>query len=109
MMDDDSARRFQTESNRIEGITETSDAEVAALKHFVASESPTIKSVSNYVAIIQPGAVLRTRKGLNVRVGEHVAPPGGGDIRSELRWILNDALSGVHPIMSTSGMRPCTR
>jgi hypothetical protein len=43
---------------------------------------------------MQPGARLRDRAGLNVRVGGHYPPAGGSAIRTGLLLILADAVWG---------------
>ncbi len=84
---------FQRESNRIEGIGGVLSGEVEALERFVTLRSweLTVSALQEYVAVIQPDAALRTAVGSNVRVGSHVAPPGGPDIVPALEAILQNA------------------
>lgn len=80
------------ESNRIEGILRavTSD-ELEAFQIFMALEHPTIHDLCRFVDICQPGAELRNRPGMNVRVGRYEPPPGGYDIITKLYVLLEDA------------------
>lgn len=80
------------ESNRIEGILRLpSRAELMEFERFMALSSVTVPDLVRFVDFYQPGAVLRDRVGLNVRVGSHVAPRGGPGIESELRRLLDEA------------------
>jgi hypothetical protein len=86
---------FVRESNRIEGILrEPTDAEVSATMDFLARRAPEVLDVENLVGIYQPDAVLRLRPGLNVRVGSHVAPPGGPEIGARLAELLDEVDGG---------------
>jgi hypothetical protein len=84
-----SLENFQRESNRIEGIAVVLDGQVAALRHIVEAQTLTVACVEAYVSACQPGAVLRRAIGLNVRVGDHIAPPGGPGIETSLTQILS--------------------
>lgn len=87
--------RFVAESNRIEGIHRPpTAAEIAEHVKFVALRYPTVEALEAFVQVYQPGARLRDRPGLNVRVGDHVAPPGGPEIRLRLETLLMEV--GVH-------------
>lgn len=85
---------FIRESNHIEGIhREPTHAEIEEFKRFMALEEVTIPDLEQFVRIYQPKkpqGLLRRRKGLNVRVGEHRPAPGGPDIVTELQMILED-------------------
>lgn len=73
-------RSFVRESNRIEGILRAPlKREIEAHEHFLASND-TLADLEDFVAAIQPGAVLRREDWLNVRVGSHIAPRGGPEI-----------------------------
>lgn len=82
---------FQKESNYIEGIRRVRPGEVEALERFVSLRELTVSALQDYVSVIQPDAALRTAPGLDVRVGDHVAPPGGPDIVPALETILQNA------------------
>lgn len=86
--------RFVTESNRIEGILrEPTRAELAAHWHFVKLGQIEVADVAALVSVCAPGHVLRDRPGLNVRVGNHIAPEGGPQIREQLASLLRRAAS----------------
>lgn len=78
---------FANESNKIEGMPLANAREIAVLQEFIQSTAGSSDLV-NYVARVAPGHVLRDREGLNVRVGSHVAPPGGPARRAELEGLL---------------------
>jgi hypothetical protein len=83
-----SLKDFVRESNRIEGIhREPTDAECRAHHEFLNSP-PTVERLCDLVAVLAPGHVIRDRVGLNVRVGGHIAPPGGPEIVPALEAIL---------------------
>jgi hypothetical protein len=82
---------FVRESNRIEGIRrEPTAAEVEAHRGFLALDGIAITDVQALVAVLAPGHRIRDQHGLNVRVGNHIAPAGGPDIREALQVILQD-------------------
>lgn len=83
---------FVRESNRIEGIhRDPLDAEIEAHLVLLDRDEVRIDDLSLFVSSVQPGAALRDRIGMNVRVGRHVAPMGGRDIVIELTKILKRA------------------
>lgn len=91
---------FVRESNRIEGIhREPSRAEIEALDAFISLDCVSIGDLQAFVEINQPGAVLRDRPGLDVRVGNHFPPRGGPEIREALQSILDGALAQDHPYL----------
>lgn len=79
---------FVAESNRIEGIRGTTDAEVEAHRHLLGLSRVDVSDLEEFVSIIAPGNVLRDRPGYDVRVGDHVPPRGGPEIRLALEAIL---------------------
>lgn len=82
-------RRFVAESNRIEGITRPpTRLETEELARFVRLESVAIEDLVRFVSVHQPGARLRDRAGLDVRVGLYYPPPGGPVVRDELARLL---------------------
>lgn len=86
------AHSFMVESNRIEGIHRApTEQEIDATLEFVAAEVVTIEHLKALVAVYQPNAELRDRIHLNVRVGSHIAPRGGGGIVTALVQILMEA------------------
>lgn len=81
---------FVEESNRIEGIDRVQQHELDAHATFLALRKITTDDLSTFVKAVQPNAVLRTGLGMNVRVGSHIAPPGGQEIPLQLQEILDD-------------------
>ena len=81
--------RFVAESWRIEGLHTFDDVHLAAHAAFIARTSLTIADLALFVDTIQPGARLRHQPGLNVRVGDHVAPAGGPAIVERLQHLLD--------------------
>lgn len=83
---------FIKESNRIEGIVrEPTVEEIAEYARFMALSEITMEDVTNFVKVYQPGAMLRDKVGLNVRVGSHVPIPGGPKVKRELGYIISAA------------------
>ncbi len=88
-------RRFIQQSNAIEGLGDIDPStQLPLYEAFLDLEEPTVKDLCNFVNRIQPGAVLRDQVGLNVKVGEHVPPLGGPEIRAHLGLILIQAIDG---------------
>ena len=89
---------FVRESNRIEGITRNPrESELSAHETLLGLDVVTVADLTAFVAIVQPGAVLRNRPGLDVRVGNHNPPRGGPDIVPALERILRYA-HGPQPV-----------
>ncbi len=83
---------FVRESNRIEGINrDPSGMEISSSVAFLARPEIEIAHISRMVSAFQPDAVLRDRPGLNVRVGDHIAPPGGQEVACALLEIVGAA------------------
>ena len=82
---------FIQESNKIEGILSAVNyKEIEAYRKFLKLDIITVKDLEEFVSFVQPNAELRRRVGLDVRVGNHVAPPGGHNIEIQLNIILNN-------------------
>ena len=62
--------------------------QLEAHEWFLALERITIVDLEAFVDLVQPGARLRVERGMDVRVGNHVPPPGGPDIRGSLKRLL---------------------
>lgn len=91
---------FVTESNRIEGIfRDTTKAEIDAHMALLAEGPGTldVAALQAFVAVVAPGKKLREKRGMDVRVGSHIAPPGGPDIGDKLCEILTSACEGADP------------
>lgn len=85
-------REKVAESNRIEGILrEPSQNEIDEFDRFMRLETVKVTSLAQFVKVYQPNATLRDRAGLDVRVGNHVPPPGGPHILAQLQALLADA------------------
>lgn len=85
-------RVFVRESNRIEGIHRPpTKRELQAHADLLDLPELTVMHVAQFVAAVQPGAELRIREGMNVRVGNHRPPPGGSAIGFTLKGLLIDA------------------
>jgi hypothetical protein len=92
---------FVRESNRIEGITrDPTGDEIDAHAAFINVSFPCTSDLEGFVAIIAPGHRLRDKHGLDVRVGNHIAPRGGPEIRQALDTLLARVAEGAdlyHP------------
>jgi len=84
---------FANESNKIEGMQKAKGYELDALAAFLSLQSVTVADLETYVSLVAPGHELRRRVGLNVRVGNHIAPPGGPEIELELQSMLENIWS----------------
>lgn len=83
---------FVRASNLIEGITrEPTREELDEMKQFLKLRELTVSDVSKFVSVCQPGAILRNRPGLDVRIGNYIPPRGHKDITKKLDVILNMA------------------
>ncbi len=83
---------FLIESNRIEGITEPPLLDqLDAASDFLDLTVVTVSDLERLVAVFQPGAVLRDRRGLDVQVGNHCPPRGGFAIRMAVERVLSRA------------------
>ena len=81
-------RAFVRESNRIEGIKRTTDKQVHAHRIFL-SYQVSVQALVELVAVLQPDARLRDSDGVpGVRVADHIAPPSGPQIRTDLEAVL---------------------
>ena len=91
-------RDFVRESNRIEGILrEPTDDEMMAHGAIANLEIIRASDLEGFVKIVAPRHRLRDQYGLDVRVGDHIAPPGCPEIRTSLEAIVNKAMRGDSP------------
>lgn len=91
---------FVKESNRIEGILrEPTSAEIMAHQTLLATSTGCLeeKTLVDFVAVVAPGKLLREKRGMDVRVGSHIAPRGGPEISDKLIEILTSAAEGADP------------
>ena len=91
---------FLEESSLIEGITLTHDdlgAQATALKTLLEVREINTFRLAEFRAVVQPDAMLRNKPGMNVSVGGHLPPVGGGHVVEALQDILGDANLGEHP------------
>ncbi len=93
--------QFLTESNLIERIDRPpTEQELTATQSFLRLDKIHQRDLSNLVNVYAPGHRLRSIPGLNVRVGDYVAPPGGPAIAEHLAGLLkevNQNLTGPWP------------
>ena len=86
---------FINESNMIEGIhRKASKGEIDAHLKILNLVTLTVADLCEFVSVVAPGHVLRNEIGLNVRVGNYIAPPGGMEIEGALARIF--AMSDYH-------------
>jgi hypothetical protein len=86
---------FVIESNRIEGIKDTTPAQIAEHKRFVALKELSVAELCAFVNVYQPNAVLRNHKGLDVRVGNHFPPLGGPEVAMQLTDLIARINEGI--------------
>lgn len=110
-------KEFVAESNRIEGILrEPTQDELIATTGFVNKTFLTIADFEELVEVYAPGHRLRDKRGLNVRVGNYIAPSGGIGIRAGLQdiitetadklkdaWEIHIAYERLHPFTDGNG------
>ncbi len=90
-------KSFLAESNRIEGILrEPTHEEIETAAAFLELDVVATSDIENIVSIFQPNAKLRSRVGMNVRVGSYCPPGGGRMIEIELIKLLKRAIRGYH-------------
>ena len=88
MIDEQRLRMFIRESNYIERVDGDLSMEFPMAAGFLSQESVTLGALEAAVSIFEPGAKLRRKVGMDVRVGKHVAPAGGPEIRTRLENLL---------------------
>lgn len=89
---------FVRESNLIEGIDrEPTSDEVSAAERFMQLFQLHPKTLNDLQAVFAPNMPLRDRAGMDVRVGNYVAPLGGPNIYRRLNILLSNANGGRDP------------
>lgn len=115
-MNEEQIRAFVFESNKIERIHGASDDDVYAHTRVLSLAHIRVEDLQEMVKVVAR-APLRDRCGLAVRVGPHVAPPGGPLIRRDLEDLLDMACKidqytpydihhlyeNLHPFMDGNG------
>ncbi|MGH6836325.1 MAG: Fic family protein [Methylocella sp.] len=107
---------FLHESNIIEGIDRgPTDEEVHASEIFMELFSISVQGLCDLQEVFAPWKPLRDKFGMNVRVGDYVAPPGGDQIAKHLKilcqranrnhdpWKIHIAFERLHPFMDGNG------
>lgn len=103
--------KFVEESNRIEGIFDTTPAHIQAHNKFL-DQPVTVQSIVELVSVLQPDAKLRNMYHIpGVRVGSHIAPPSGPEIERDLigilkmedPWAQHVAYENLHPFTDGNG------
>lgn len=90
--------RFMRESNAIEGILRgPTGNEIRAAERLMQMFSMSATALGDFQAIAAPGKPLREREGMDVRVGNYIAPPGGPNILKRLQAIIRRANQGADP------------
>ena len=84
---------FVLESNRIEGIDRATDYEMDAHAVLLSMPRLTVETIEGFVRDTA-AAPLRDRLGMDVRVGDHVPPPGGPEVRER----PGDFLEGLNAL-----------
>ncbi len=111
--------QFVQESNRIEGIHRApTSSEVGATLQLIEQDwTPEIADLENLALLFTDGVgCLRECYGMDVQVGNHVAPHGAPEIRDALRGLLtmigiedltpyhaHKQLETLHPFMDGNG------
>ena len=110
---------FIRESNRIEGILrEPTHDECGAHIRLLNLYHVHATTLGDFQSVIAPGKPLREREGMNVRVGNYIAPPGGPGITRRLQslcrkinsasssrdvWKFHVEFETLHPYMDGNG------
>lgn len=93
---------FIRESNLIESISRpVRDDEIVKYQGFMKLSFVALDELCEFQAFVAPDRPLRTKPGMNVRVGNYVAPEGGPNIQKRLDIILRKIRTNAdHPWMN---------
>jgi len=108
---------FIRESNWIEGILrDPTEDEIAAHEQLLGLVQLDPTTIGDFQAVIAPGMPIRRHEGMDVRVGNHIAPEGGPSIVRQLQrildkanrasdgpWSVHVAFETLHPYMDGNG------
>lgn len=82
---------FIRESLGIEGIKrEPTPEEIKAHNHFMCLSKIKVFDLEHFVKVFHPDAVLRNKKGLDVKIGGYLPPKGGWFIETQLQIVLEN-------------------
>lgn len=112
-------RDFLRESNEIEGIhREPTENELQAAVTFLELKELTLNGLCKYQSVIATSRPLRDKPGMNVRVGQYIAPAGGAAIITHVEnlllvahipdgegceWMTHCVFEQIHPFMDGNG------
>jgi len=85
---------FLTESNAIEEEGPPNQHQIDAAEAFLALETITVADMCSLVDAIAPGAKLRDKPGMDVRVGSYKPPRGHPEIKDRLERFLRSLGKG---------------
>lgn len=89
---------FMAESNAIEGILRpVTNDEMRAAEWLMSLTEINPTSLGYFQRVAAPRKPLREQEGMNVRVGDYIAPDGGPNIVRRLQAICRKANSGDDP------------
>ena len=94
MFNEQHLRMFICESNLIEGIErEPTEAEITIARGFLSLAQVSVQSLQTVVDVFEPGAKLRDKVGMGVRIRKHIASPGGPEITKRLGGLIAEAVT----------------
>lgn len=107
---------FLCESLMIEGIhRDPTDQEIGATRRFMGLFSVSALALGDLQSVYAPGKPIREREGMDVRVGNYIAPKGGPIIIRRLQalcrkvnksadaWNVHVEFEALHPYMDGNG------